>query len=168
MMRTIKIELEAEIDGDATNAQIAEALESLLHTALLGVHGTLGSFTIGEPIDEDDPEFMGIVKGLLDEMKTPDMDIDEDDDEKSRDPDDGPEDDDLVTSDYRKFFRVGFGHKGPVVVVPESPDGCPDSDWTGLVKAYMDKDKFWPNVWYQGERGDIHLLNMSTGTWAKG
>ena len=26
--------------------------------------------------------------------------------------------------------------------------------------AYMDHEKFWPNVWFVGERGDVDLIDM--------
>jgi hypothetical protein len=65
-----------------------------------------------------------------------------------------PADDDLVTSDYLKFYVHGFRNKGPVV---ECRDG---ERWAHAVEAYMNGDNFWPNVWYIGERGDVTLIDM--------
>ena len=63
-------------------------------------------------------------------------------------------DDDIVTSDYLKFYVHGFQHKGPVVK-------CRDGErWAHAVMAYMDDEKFWPNVWFINERGDADLIDM--------
>jgi hypothetical protein len=65
-----------------------------------------------------------------------------------------PADDDLVTSDYLKFYRHGFRHKGPVVE-------CREGDkWATAVEAYCDREKFWPDVWFVNERGDLDLIDM--------
>jgi len=74
--------------------------------------------------------------------------------EEGNDAPEGPEDDDLVTSDYEKFYEKGFEHKGPVVQCREG------GKWAHKVKAYMDKQQFWPNVWYINERGDADLIDM--------
>jgi hypothetical protein len=68
---------------------------------------------------------------------------------------DEPEEGDLVTEDHRRFFEVGFQHKGPRVVVPE------DDDWRPHVRAYMDRQKFWPNVWWISDHGNAHLLTLA-------
>ena len=76
------------------------------------------------------------------------------------DPPTEPEDEDLITSDYVKFFRCGFEHKAPTVTVREG------RDWRREVKRYMLREKWFPNVWYLGERGDRNLLDLNTGGYA--
>ena len=58
-----------------------------------------------------------------------------------------PEDEDLITKDYVTFYRVGFAHREPVVQV------APSQSWQKLVKAYMDRTQYWPDVWLEEERG---------------
>lgn len=70
-----------------------------------------------------------------------------------------PQDEDLVTEDYVKFYRLGF-QKPAVVRVPEG------ADWADCVRAYQDREKYWPNVWFLGERGDFNLIDMATGEFA--
>jgi hypothetical protein len=65
-----------------------------------------------------------------------------------------PDEEDIVTSDYLKFYRYGFQHKGPVVECREG------ERWAHAVMAYMDEERFWPNVWYIDERGDVSHINM--------
>jgi hypothetical protein len=59
-----------------------------------------------------------------------------------------PQDDDLVTKDRIRFYRYGFGHKGPCVVVSD-----PEEGWQDAVRRYMDKTSYWPDVWIEEERG---------------
>ncbi len=73
---------------------------------------------------------------------------------KDDDPVTYPEDGDIVTSDYMKFYEHGRQHKGPVVECREG------ERWAHAVMAYCDDEKFWPNIWYIGERGDADLIDM--------
>lgn len=69
-----------------------------------------------------------------------------------------PEDDDWTTSDYITWFAHGFSTKQ----VTTDPD-----NWVAGIQAQMEKDQFWPSCWYQGERGDWNLLDLSTGSYAE-
>lgn len=96
-------------------------------------------------------------------IEADDPEDDEDDEDLSprwTEPDEG----DLVTSDYLWFHEHGMSRPRPVVVA-----GCSDGskDWIKAVKGYMDSQNFWPNVWYQGERGEWNLLDLETGKFAK-
>jgi hypothetical protein len=68
----------------------------------------------------------------------------------------GPGDGDWVTSDYATFYA----HDGS-----DSFETTPDT-WREDLEAHMEAEGFWPNVWYQGERGDYNLLDMNTGGYA--
>lgn len=57
-----------------------------------------------------------------------------------------PVEDDIYTSDYRDVFQHGRR------VLVTSP-----SHFNEDVKAYMDAQQYWPNVWIQLERGDVIL-----------
>jgi hypothetical protein len=72
-----------------------------------------------------------------------------------------PEDGDLVTKDYRKFWEVGSNRSRSAVVVGE------DDEWNEVVKTYMDKQQYWPNVWLERDRGGWDLLDIETGTFAE-
>lgn len=70
-----------------------------------------------------------------------------------------PEEGDLFTEDYRSFYEVGktdvFSRRlgrGAVVTVEEN------EDWKTAVKAYMESQKFWPNVWQVSDHGNTELV----------
>lgn len=66
-----------------------------------------------------------------------------------------PEDCDLTTDDYRKFFEYGFAHRGPVVTVKEG------DDWRPAVRAYQDSERYWGAVWFAEERGGYQLADWA-------
>ncbi len=66
-----------------------------------------------------------------------------------------PEEEDLITSDHRHFYEKGACGPGPVVTVPDG------EDWRPHVKAYMDRQKFWPNVFFISDHGNAHLLEWN-------
>lgn len=69
-----------------------------------------------------------------------------------------PDTDDYVTTDYVTFYA--FGHTNKVLVV------CtPNERWETTVKIHMAEQGHFPNVWYQGERGDWNLLDPETGNF---
>ncbi len=90
--------------------------------------------------------------------------------EESLEPEDGeegPMDGDIWTTDYRTFHLYQWISRKPVVTVPEPKTGrFRDDFWVKPVTQYMDAIKFWPNVWFRGERGDWNLLDRSTGKFA--
>lgn len=69
-----------------------------------------------------------------------------------------PEDDDWTTSDYITWFAHGFS-RNQVTTDPEK--------WVEQLKAHMEREQYFPNCWYQGERGDWNLLSLETGTYAE-
>lgn len=62
---------------------------------------------------------------------------------------------DLVTEDHRNFYRYGMDDRKPVVSVEDG------DDWRAAVKAYMDKTRYWPNVWFISDHGNAHLMDLS-------
>jgi hypothetical protein len=90
-------------------------------------------------------------------------DDDEEDDEPAGQPDPGPaepEEGDLITFDHEFFyeapvdvFSVKLGRNYKVRVA--------DSErWQDAVKAYMDSQNFWPNVWVCSDHGNVSLLSL--------
>jgi hypothetical protein len=93
-----------------------------------------------------------------------------------------PDEEDLVTDDYRRWWEHGSAHKIVIQeklgephedVDPETgepvsgPEGSPAVErWVYLVKRYMDHEQHWPNAWFQGERGDWNLLDLESGGYA--
>jgi hypothetical protein len=63
-----------------------------------------------------------------------------------------PCEDDLVTYDHVKVYQYGK------VVLETTPDRFAQD-----VLAFMDKEQFWPNVWFVSDHGNAHLLNVSEG-----
>jgi hypothetical protein len=69
------------------------------------------------------------------------------------DPPGEPEAEDLVTTDHQQFFALDALHRGVVVTVPAG------GDWRPYVRDYMEKERFFPNVWFISDHGNSHLLN---------
>jgi hypothetical protein len=72
-----------------------------------------------------------------------------------------PEEEDLITYDFRTFYVAG--HHSVFDVKLER--NCkvkvgPDEDWKPAVKAYMDKHQFWTNVWWISDHGNANLLSL--------
>ncbi len=69
-----------------------------------------------------------------------------------------PVDEDWVTKDYILWYRHGCSRGNRFNCVVTTPD-----NWPQVLKAKMDEEKFWPNCWYQGERGEWNLLDVKNG-----
>lgn len=88
--------------------------------------------------------------------------------------DDGPQEDDLTTTDHRKFYQ-----SGKLVLIMGEPNGV----WSyrndrgayvsldvpnnviceKALRAYMDRVQFWPNVWFVSDHGNAHLIDITEG-----
>lgn len=58
---------------------------------------------------------------------------------------------DYTTNDEQRFYQ----HGKRVVTVPEG------EDWKAAVKAHMDAEQFWPDVWLIEERGGHSRLSLA-------
>ena len=67
---------------------------------------------------------------------------------------DGPEDGDLVTEDHVAFYEHGGAKRRPSHVVPDG------EDMAASLKAFMDEEKFWPDVWFLSDHGNYHAINL--------
>jgi hypothetical protein len=110
---------------------------------------------IYEPLTE---EQVRLIKGSLAEMGVKDITVerfpepeDEEEDELTE-----PQDDDWVTQDYKTWHQ----HNAWKTTVT-SPD-----DWSAQMRELMDREGYYPNCWYLGERGDWNLLDVNKGTFA--
>ena len=65
-----------------------------------------------------------------------------------------PQEEDLFTEDHREFYEVG-GDRRPVVSVEE------DEDWEDEVKAFMNGQNYFRNVWFISDHGNAHLMTFS-------
>lgn len=65
-------------------------------------------------------------------------------------PEEEPEEDDLTTEDYVNWYQDGK----QVLIVDES------EDWKTEVQAFMNRNQFWPNVWWISDHGNAHLLSL--------
>lgn len=61
------------------------------------------------------------------------------------------EEGDYSTADYAHFFQFG-------VLVVKVPNG---EDWRPHVKAHMDRERFWSDVWYISDHGNEILLSLT-------
>jgi uncharacterized protein YciU (UPF0263 family) len=128
--------------------------------------------TCDRPLDRDEqgtcPEckLVALINLGCDEDEPESDDGDEPGHSRSADPDDyvqieaddpptEPDEEDLVTPDHRRFFRLGFEHRGPAVVVAE------EDDWRREVKRYMLAEGWYPNVWFISDHGNYHLLSLN-------
>jgi hypothetical protein len=75
------------------------------------------------------------------------------DDELGEDGEVTPEDDDLWTDDCVTFYVVG--KRGLAFRVNEQ------EDYRHAVKWYQHKTRWYGNVWYQSDHGNLSLLNCS-------
>ena len=67
-----------------------------------------------------------------------------------------PQQGDWITNDYRTFWE----HDGKGrFTVPDSDDDA----WLRAVKDRMDRDHFWPTVWFVSDHGNYHLLRLRDG-----
>jgi len=64
---------------------------------------------------------------------------------------DEPDEDDLVTSDDRNFYQYGKR----VLVVDE------EEDRDDAIRAYMDREQFWPDAWSISDHGNAHRIDLS-------
>lgn len=66
---------------------------------------------------------------------------------EARDEPDEPEEDDITTSDHKRWYQSGKLYF--------------TGDEKGLKKK-MAKDKFWPNVWFISDHGNAHLITLES------
>jgi len=90
-----------------------------------------------------------------------------------------PDEDDLTTTDHRTFYQSGR----VAFEVAETVDGTymllingfqvgGEVDRSGagnatyptveaVIRAYMDRVQFWPNVWFISDHGNAHLMDLT-------
>jgi hypothetical protein len=74
---------------------------------------------------------------------------------------DRPESGDLVTYDHEYFYEIGKAGVFDVKLKRNFSVRVPrDEDWQPHVKAFMDKDQYWPNVWFIDDHGGHLLLSL--------
>lgn len=66
-----------------------------------------------------------------------------------------PEEGDWHTSDYQTWYK--FNCREKFYTDP--------FNWIAEMKAKMEEDEWWPNLWYLSERGVWELLNVQTGKY---
>jgi hypothetical protein len=81
---------------------------------------------------------------------------DDDDDASLDEPCEG----DLVTEDHLKFFTIGGSYRWPLKLQRPDVTVAEDEDWQDVVRAFMDKQQFWPNVWFVSDHGNWHVLTL--------
>ena len=61
-----------------------------------------------------------------------------------------PEEGDYLTEDHRRFWQ----YDKLVLALPEHVG------WQAAIRAHMDRERFWPNVWFVSDHGNAHLLTL--------
>ena len=102
-----------------------------------------------------------IAERLIDEVKD-DADNEESDDQDPTEPSEC----DLVTTDHVHFYEYDIANeygdtsakptmsKGVVLTIDEDAE----ESMTSQLKHFMDKNRFWPNVWFLSDHGNYHLM----------
>lgn len=60
-----------------------------------------------------------------------------------------PEEGDLITYDHREIYQDGR------LVLETTPE-----TFERDVRAFMDREQFWPDVWFISDHGNAHLLSL--------
>jgi hypothetical protein len=85
---------------------------------------------------------MGAIQAFLDEF--------EDFTEDMTDLDMEPLEDDLITYDHVHWYQYG---RLALVTADET-------DFRAALRAHMDADAFWPNVWFISDHGNAHIIDI--------
>jgi hypothetical protein len=64
--------------------------------------------------------------------------------------DDQPGEDDIFTEDHHHFYQ----YRKLVVTVPEG------EDWKPYLREYVEREQFFPNVWWVSDHGNPHLISV--------
>ena len=67
--------------------------------------------------------------------------------------DNGPQEEDLITSDRKEVYSYGGPGKLAFTTTPDT--------FEADCRAYMERTKFFPNVWFISDHGNAHLINFS-------
>jgi hypothetical protein len=73
---------------------------------------------------------------------------------------DEPCEGDLVTEDHVTFFTIGGRYRWPLKLQRPDLTVAEDEDWQDLVRAFLDRQQFWPNVWFVSDHGNWHVLTL--------
>lgn len=63
-----------------------------------------------------------------------------------------PQEGDYITEDYRKWYQYG-----KLVLDLTEEEG---EHWRNHIKTHMDKERFWPSVWWISDHGNAHILSL--------
>lgn len=69
--------------------------------------------------------------------------------------DDEPQEDDYKTEDHIHFYQYG-----KLVVTVPMADGFEAEDWMPHVRAHVEKEQYFPNVWWISDHGNAHLISV--------
>lgn len=102
-----------------------------------------------------------LARELLAKLKDPTLgDYDEEEMEEEGEERE-PQDDDLATSDHSHFYEVGRSGR---VVLTVDPDADRAEMWREI-DAYMNRQGFFPNVWFVSDHGNVSLLERDGGSF---
>ena len=67
-----------------------------------------------------------------------------------------PDEEDLVTGDHRRFYQ------GDKLAFTVDPDASKRQMWRAI-DAHMERERFWPNVWFISDHGNAHVMDRPRG-----
>lgn len=80
---------------------------------------------------------------------------------------DEPDEDAITTTDHERFYQYGkpvfwLNTYGPEVVLYVGSEtlGHAYNSMESAIRAYMDRVKFWPDVWFISDHGNAHRIEL--------
>ena len=68
-----------------------------------------------------------------------------------------PEEGDYITTDHEHFYQ-----HGKLALVVEEGD-----DWARALQAQMERERFWPDVWFLSDHGNAHRIDLNVALGAE-
>jgi hypothetical protein len=94
-----------------------------------------------------------------------------DDDESDDESDDEPDEDAITTADHARFYQYG-----KLILWVQDGDSTVPADWStnrgylgtftsceDALRAYMEREQFWPDVYFVSDHGNAHRIDLSGG-----
>ena len=159
--------MEAYLNAEATEystrhcvaaVDLAEQIKDQYEESMPELDGIYGQLLQGALFEVN---WIEIAERLIDDIK-------DEVDNKERDDQDPtePSECDLVTTDHVHFYEHGIANEyGDTSALPTMSKGAvftvdedAEESMTSQLKHFMDKNRFWPNVWFLSDHGNYHLM----------
>jgi hypothetical protein len=103
----------------------------------------------------------GFVYVSLHDEEPEDEGTDEEDEDQENDEPSEPEEGDITTEDHLHFYQYGKLYlEVPATAINPVTKLEYEPSYKRRLKAKMDQDQFWPNVWFISDHGNAHLMDL--------